>query len=298
MKRLLPIIILFILVESCDHRKKLSDAYGNFEAEDVIVSAEMSGKLLQFTVREGRRLDEGGIVGLIDTVQLSLQLKQLEAQRSAVKSKIAGVEAQVSVQQQQYENLLVSMNRVSKLLGSGAATQQQQDDLDGQLKLIKRQIAASQTSFVSIQKEMAVVDSQKDLLLYQLSKCRIVNPVSGVILEKYLNVGEMAVVGKPLFKIADLSTLDLRCYVSEDLLSVLKLGQKVSVLTDGENGTLNELSGVISWISDEAEFTPKIIQTRKERVKLVYAVKVNVINDGSLKIGMPGEMVLTDKQRK
>lgn len=290
MKRIIPFIILVVALSSCDHRNDLSDAYGNFEVEDVIVSAEANGKLLQFNVQEGAKIEAGIKLGLIDTIQATLQIKQLEAQQMAVKSKIAGVKAQVAAQEQQKANIQISYNRVLKLVDGGVATQQQKDDLEGQLKLVDKQIEASKTQIVSINKEIEVIESQKQLLEEQLSKCTINSPVSGVVLEKYIRAGEMAVAGKPLFKIADLSSLDLRCYISGDKLSQVKLGERVKVLIDSGKETLDELDGAISWISSEAEFTPKIIQTKEERVKMVYAIKVKVKNDGRLKVGMPGEM--------
>ena len=292
MKRFIPFIITLIALSACDHRENLSDAYGNFEAEDVIVSAEATGKLIQFNLSEGMQLDEGQVVGLIDTVGLTLQIDQLDAQQGAVESKLAGIKAQIAAQEQQKVNIQVSYDRVVKLVESGAATQQQKDDLEGQLKLVQKQIEASKAQITSVWKEVDVLEAQKDLLIEKLSKCTISSPEKGVVLEKYVREGEIAVAGKPLFKIADLSTLDLRCYVSGDKLSKIKLGQQVKVLTDSGKDSMDELQGTVSWISGEAEFTPKIIQTKEERVKLVYAVKVKVKNDGRLKVGMPGEMVI------
>jgi HlyD family secretion protein len=293
MKRLFPIIIALLAFTACDHRKDLSDAYGNFEANDVIVSAEATGKLLSFKVEEGIQVDTAVQLGLIDTASTALQLQQLEAQQAAVNSKIAGVTAQINTLKQQKANLQINIDRVANLLKTGAATQQTKDDLDGQMKLIDKQIDASKTQIASIQKESSVMDAQRELLLLQQSKCAITSPAKGVILEKYINEGELAVAGKPLFKVADLSTLELRCYIPGDKLSALKIGNNVTVLYDSGKETMEKLQGTVSWISNEAEFTPKIIQTKKERVKLVYAVKVKVANDGSLKIGMPGEMQIS-----
>lgn len=292
MKRIIPIIIAVIAFSSCNHREKLSDAYGNFEVEDVLVSNEMTGKLVQFKIDEGQQLKQGQVVGLVDTISISLQIDQLNAQQAAVESKLSSIKAQIAAQEQQKANIEVTYNRVVKLLESGAATQQQNDDLEGQLKLLQKQIEASKTQITSVWKEVGVLRAQKAMLVEQLSKCTIVSPEQGVVLEKYLHKGELAVAGKPLFKMANLASLDLRCYISGDKLTKIKLGQKVKVLIDSGKETMDQLEGTVSWISSEAEFTPKIIQTKEERVKLVYAVKVTVKNDGSLKVGMPGEMLI------
>lgn len=280
------------MVTACNHRENLSDAYGNFEAEEVIVSSEATGKLIQFNLKEGQHLDAGQEIGLVDTINLSLQIKQIEAQQAAVESKLTGIKAQIAIQEQQKSNILVNYSRILKLLESGVATQQQKDDMEGQLKLIQKQIDASKTQITSVWKELEVLNAQKEILLQSLSKCTITAPGKGVVLVKYIHQGEISVAGKPLFKMADLSSLELRCYLSGDKLQKIKLGQKVNILVDSGEKSTDILNGTVSWISGEAEFTPKIIQTKEERVKLVYAVKVAVENDGSLKIGMPGEMVI------
>jgi len=290
MKHLILFIIVVASLFSCDHRKDLSDAYGNFEAEDVIVSAEATGKLIHFSIEEGMSITSGKPIGLIDTTQITLQIKQIDAQIDAVQSKIGSIHAQIATQNQQKENLKVNLNRVEKLLASEVATQQQLDDLEGQMKLIGKQIDASKTQLSSIQKEIKVLEENKNILLFQLSKCKISAPVNGTILEKYIRTGELAVAGKPLFKLADMSSLDLHCYITGDQLSQIIVGNSIKVIIDSGKASKTELEGVVTWISNEAEFTPKIIQTKEERVKLVYAVKVKVKNDGRLKIGMPGEI--------
>jgi HlyD family secretion protein len=289
----ITVLIALVLFTACNHRGDLADAYGNFEVDAAIISAESSGVLLGFNVEEGEKLEKSAMVGLIDTAQIYLQIEQLESQVGATHTKIANVEAQIATQLQQKENLMVQYNRVKNLVESGAATIQQQDDLEGKLKLVEKQVSALKTQISSVKHEIKVMEEQKKQLLLKRSKCNIVNPVAGVVLEKYVNEGEMAVAGKPLYKVADLSSMFLRCYVSGAQLSEVKVGQKVDVAIDGQNDEMQHLSGKVSWISDEAEFTPKIIQTKEERVKLVYAVKVKVPNDGRLKLGMPGEMRLS-----
>ena len=205
-------------------------------------------------------------------------------------SKIASVNAQVASYKQQQENIRVNYNRVVKLVETGAATIQQRDDMEGQLKLIDKQIDAAKTQIVSINREEAVLESQGALLKEQLSKCYVTSPINGIVLKKYVNEGEMAVAGKPLLKVADLSELDMHCYISGNQLSSVKLGDRVNVLFDTGKNKMETIPGIVTWISDEAEFSPKMIQTKKDRVKLVYEMKVKVKNDGRLKVGMPGEV--------
>jgi HlyD family secretion protein len=290
MKIRLLLILLIPAFMACDHRKDLSDAYGNFEVEDVIISSESTGKLLEFPVQEADKISKGQEIGLIDTVQYFLQMNQLKAQKMSVQSKISSVNAQIATYQQQKDNIQVTYERILKLVTTGAATQQQKDDIEGQLKLIDKQIEASKTQITSINREEGVLGTQEALLNEQLLKCRVKSPIDGMILKKYINEGEFAVAGKALLKVADLSVLELRCYISGDDLSSVKLGQQVKVLFDTGKEQMESIEGKVSWISDEAEFSPKIIQTKKERVKLVYAMKVKVANDGRLKVGMPGEV--------
>jgi HlyD family secretion protein len=290
MKRILIFILLAASLVACNHRNELSDAYGNFEVDDIIVSAETTGKLLKSEVSEADKVSKDMEFALVDTIQYALQLNQLDAQKSSVQSKIAGVNAQIASYKQQKENIQVNYNRVLKLVETGAATVQQRDDLEGQLKLTGKQIDAAKTQIFSINKEQGVLDAQEALLREQLSKCSVKSPIDGVVLSKYVNEGEMVVAGKPLVKIADLSVLELHCYISGDQLSSVKLGDKVKVLFDSGKNQMETIDGTVFWISDEAEFSPKIIQTKKERVKLVYGMKVKVANGGRLKVGMPGEV--------
>lgn len=284
------LILLIPAMVACDHRKELSDAYGNFEVEDIIISAEATGNLLKFPISEGDKITKDQEIGLIDTIQYSLQLSQLKAQKMSVQSKIAGVNAQIATYQQQKENIQVTYDRVVKLVTTGSATQQQKDDLEGQLKLVDKQIEAAKTQITSINREDGVLNAQEAIVKEQFAKCTVKSPIKGIVLKKYINEGELAVSGKPILKVADLAELELRCYISGEELSAIKLGNQVKVLFDVGNNQMEAISGKVSWISDEAEFSPKIIQTKEERVKLVYAMKVTVENDGRLKVGMPGEV--------
>ncbi|WP_163321838.1 HlyD family secretion protein [Draconibacterium mangrovi] len=290
MKKIFYIISLPFLFLACQSNNDTADAYGNFEAETVIVSAETPGKILELNVDKGDKIEAGYSAALIDTVQLLLQLLQLDAQQTAVVAKRQSIQSQIAVFEEQKTNLKINEERIQKMLKDGAATQKQLDDIQGQISVIDKQIANTKTQFTLISKEQEVLEAQKASVADQLNRCNIKSPVSGTILETYAEQGELTAAGKALFKIADISELELKVYVSGAQLPHVKLGQQIDVLVD-QNSTENQhFTGTITWISSEAEFTPKIIQTKEERVKLVYAVKVTVKNDGTLKIGMPGEV--------
>lgn len=283
------IFILAVVLASCSGNENLSDAYGNFESDDVVVSAEANGQLMVLNIQEGQRIEEGKVVGFVDSTDLTLKKQQLLAQKKAVASKIENIRAQIEVQEQQKKNLLVDKARIEKMLKDGAATQKQLDDINGKIDLVNAQISSINTQNISVQSEMEVIKTQIAQVEEGIKKCRIVNPVKGTVLEKYAEEGEITAFGKPVYKIADLDVLNLKVYVSGDQLPHIKLGQQVEVLIDDTKKENRKLTGVVSWISANAEFTPKIIQTKEERVNMVYAVKIRVKNDGSLKIGMPGE---------
>jgi HlyD family secretion protein len=290
MKYNLLLLILVLSLFGCNRNTEQSDAYGSFEAETVIVSAESAGKILQLTIEKGQHIKAGELAALIDTVQINLQLLQIDAQKEAINSRRQTINSQIEVLNEQKANLKINENRTKKMLKDGAATQKQLDDIQGNMSVIDKQIASTKTQFLSVSKEQEVLEAQKSSLLDRLARCTVKSPISGTILETYAEQGELTAAGKSLFKIADLSELELKVYVSGAQLPNIKLGQKVEVLID-KNETENQtLSGKITWISSEAEFTPKIIQTKEERVKFVYAVEVTVKNDGALKIGMPGEV--------
>jgi HlyD family secretion protein len=284
------IIAIAILFFGCNNNEKKSDAFGNFEANPVIVSSESSGKVLQLNVEKGQKIDEGFVAAVIDSTQLYLKLKQLEAQQNAVQSKRQSIRAQINVLEQQKTNLLDDKKRVEEMLHDGAATKKQLDDISGQIAVIERQTESTQTQFTTIDSELNVLKTQMASTRDLIDRCMVKSPATGTILETYIEKGELAGPGKPLFKIADLDDLILKVYISGAQLPDVKIGQKVEVLVDKNEEENQSLTGEVVWISSEAEFTPKIIQTKEERVKLVYAVKVKVENDGTLKIGMPGEV--------
>lgn len=284
------LLLIVIGLISCNGNDDRSDAYGNFETDEVIVSSEIAGKLINFNIELGDQVKKNQLLALVDTTQLSLQIKQLEAQKQVIASKKVNLNAQIEVQKEQIESLKTEQERIHKLFSDKAATQQQMDDVDGKMQVLQKQLKSIRSQFVSIHSELEVVDAQLAIAKDKLDKCFIKSLMDGVVLEKYLELGELAAPGKAVVKLGDLSELDLRVYVSGTQLPNIELGQQVDVLIDKDEDTNQFLSGEVSWISTEAEFTPKIIQTKEERVKLVYAVKVRVKNDGRLKIGMPGEV--------
>lgn len=290
MKKLIWIILISTLAIACSNDDDKADAYGNFEATEVMVSAMAQGEILSLTIEEGQQLDADLIVGLIDTVDLSLKKRQLQRGKDAVYTGLVTIKAQQDVLLQQKKNLLVDKNRVDKLYKDGAATQKQRDDISGAMDLLEAQIISTNSQKDRIMAEAQTIDAQIDQVMESLQKCRITNPTSGTILIKYAEAGEVAVMGKPLYKIADLSQMELKVYVSGVQLTHIKLGQDVEVQIDNTKKENSSMKGQISWISSTAEFTPKTIQTKDERVNLVYAVKIRVTNDGSVKIGMPGQV--------
>lgn len=283
------ILGLSFLMFSCGNQQQKSDAYGNFESDKVTVSAEGNGKILSFNVEEGDLLKKGQEIGLIDTLDLYYKKEQLQAQRSSLQANFQQIDAQVEVQKQQLENIEISKKRVEKLFAKGAATQKQVDDVSGQYDVVNKQITATETQRNALQQQINSIGKQIEQIELAISKCHIISPVDGTVLSKLSMQGEMAGIGKPLFTMADLTSLNLKAYISEDQLSTIKIGQKVSAIIDTPEG-LKTMPGTLIWVSESAEFTPKTIQTRDERVNLVYAIKVKVVNDGSLKIGMPGEV--------
>ncbi|MBK8806571.1 MAG: efflux RND transporter periplasmic adaptor subunit [Bacteroidales bacterium] len=298
MRTIFLILVAGLVFTSCSNSEKKSDAYGNFEATEVLISAQQTGILENYTATEGKKLKKGEVVGLTDTLQLYLKRKQYLAQKQVILAKYSGVDKGIDVQVQQKANTHTEMNRVKRLLEGGAATAKQLDDIEAALSLIEKQIISTQTQYSVIQAELTGINVNIETVNDQISRCEIVNPLEGTVLQSYVEQGELVTMGKPLYKIADLSVLQLKVYVSGAQLSQVALGDTVTVLTDKNKDEYNQTKGVVTWIASEAEFTPKIIQTKEERVNLVYAMKVNVPNtDGIYKIGMPAEVVLLTKEK-
>jgi HlyD family secretion protein len=312
MKQIVFIALISIsMLTACKNGNGNADASGTFEANEVIVSAESSGKLISFTVEEGQLIAKDSVVGTVDATNISLQKEQVESSIQALGEKTADVspqvkllEDQLAVQQSQLNNLLHEQGRIQNLLKQDAATGKQLDDINAQVEVAKRsmnvtrqQIQVQQNNVAtqnrSILSEGKPLQKRVAQLEDQLKKTTIVNPVAGTVLTKYAEQGEITSTGKALYKIADLSTITLRAYITGAQLSQVKLGQTVKVLVDDGAKKYKEYSGTISWVSDKAEFTPKTIQTKDERANLVYATKIKVKNDGYLKIGMYGEVKFT-----
>ena len=288
--RTLLFLSIIIILGSCTNNKTKSDAFGNFETDEVIVSSENSGKILMTAFIEGEKVTQGAVMAVTDTANLILQRSQLLAQKEAVLAQKAGLFAQIAVSDQQITNIQKDQVRIQKMLSEGAATPKQMDDIDGQISLAGKQKKAYTAQISAIEKNAEAVDAQVAVLNDRIGSSIVKAPISGIILEKYAETGELATPGKPLYKMANIDNLILRVYASGPQLTQIQTGKQVRVLIDGNQG-IKEISGTVEWVSSEAEFTPKIIQTREERVKLVYAVKVRVPNDGSLKLGMPGEII-------
>lgn len=289
MKNSTLILIAAALLEGCSNKTGEADAFGTFEATEVIVSAETSGKILRFDAAEGSEIDEGAELALIDTTLFHLQKQELDAGMKSVRTRIATIDAQNAILEQQIANINVNIARIENMLKDDAATKKQYDDLTGQVAVLGKQIAANNTQKSSVGAELQVMQSKKATLNEQLARSHVKSPLKGTIIEKYSEAGELTAAGKPLVKIADLSVMKLKVYVSGAQLGSIKVGQECTVRVDeGEKG-YKSFSGNISYISGKAEFTPKIIQTKEERVTLVYAVTIEVRNDGTMKSGMPGE---------
>lgn len=287
-------IVLAIGLMGCQRNTEDFDATGTFEATEVIVSAEASGKLIHFRADEGVQLTCGEEVGLIDTVQLHLQKMQLLANRKSVDTQRPDIGKQIAATRQQIAKAEQEKSRVERLLQSNAANRKQWDDWNAEIALLNKQLEAQlstlQKSTASLNEQSASVAIQVAQVEDKLQKSRIISPISGTVLAKYAEAGELASVGKPLFKIADVENMYLRAYITSKQLAEVKLGQQVALYADFGDGERKPFEGTVTWISDKAEFTPKTILTDDERANQVYAIKIAFRNDGTAKIGMYGEV--------
>ena len=305
----------FLLISSCNGNQAGYDASGNFEADEVIVSAQLTGELLSFDLREGDTLQAGVVVGQIDATIPNLEKEQTEAKIAALHSKTFSpkdqnelVKKQLAVQEAELDHQLKEKDRTENLLKADAATKKQLDDLNALIDQLEKQIHVTKQQLKlnayntatlnnGILSEKAPLEKAAAQYQEQINKGRILNPISGVVLSKYALKGEMAIVGKALYKIANTDTLTLKAYMSGESLSQVKIGQEVEVRIDQGNSAYKKYEGRISWISSKSEFTPKTIQTKNERANLVYAIKVRVKNDGFLRIGMYGEAILNSTKK-
>jgi HlyD family secretion protein len=294
LKKIYVPFLLFIMLFSACSKKNKFDASGTFESTEVIVSSEADGEIRRFDVKEGQRLDSGQQVGYIDTIQLYLRKKQLLANAKAILVTRPDINKEIASIEQQIANAKKEKQRTENLVNANAAPQKQLDDIDEQLDVLQKQLEAQKstlsTNTSGIQEQSKPVYFQAQQIDDQIKKSIIVNPITGTVLTKYAEFGEITSSGKALYRIADLSVMTLRAYVSNSQLSQVKIGQDVKVYIDNGDKTYKEMTGTIKWVSDKAEFTPKTIQTKEERANLVYAVKIDVKNDGYLKIGMYGEV--------
>ena len=315
MNHKLLVLILILLIAACGSNTMHPDATGTFEADEVIVSAEVPGKILSFNIDEGSQLPKDSVVGIIDATNLTLQKDQVDAsiralseKTSDLKPQVKLLEDQLQVQQSQLKTMEREKTRTENLLKQDAATGKQLDDINAQIDVLNKQIAVTRQQMVvnrsntttsnrGILSETEPLKKKVAQLEDQLQRAKILNPISGNVLAKYAEAGEVVSTGKALYKIADLSYINLRAYITGDMLPQVKTGQKVKVLIDQGKNDYKPYEGTIIWIADKAEFTPKTIQTKEERANLVYAIKIKVKNDGYLKIGMYGEVQLTEDKK-
>ena len=285
------------LLSACGNEKGKYDATGTFEATEVIVSSEASGKLLDFNITEGDQLQQGKEVGYVDTVQLYLKKLQLQANTTTVKSRRQDIGKQIAAIKQQIVTQEREKRRWENLVKSNAGNQKQLDDINSQIAYLQKQLIAQTSTLennnAGVNGESSSLEIQVAQLNDQLSKCHIISPINGTVLSKYAEKGELATPGKALFKVADIENMFLRAYITSDQLSQIKIGQKVKVFADYGGENVKEFPGTVTWISNKSEFTPKGILTKDERANLVYAVKVAVKNSGEIKIGMYGEVSFT-----
>jgi HlyD family secretion protein len=282
-----------LLVAAACHRGNEPDAYGNFEADEVSVSAQANGQLISFTPAEGSVLRVGEVVGFIDTTQLALERAQLVAQQAATAARVTEAGQQIQVYQTQLALALRNYERMQRLFEEKAATAQQRDQAERDYRTLVAQIGAAKAQQQSVSRDASSGSARVAQINDQIAKSKVINPQGGTVLATYVKTGEVVQSGEPLYKIANVDTLILRAYITEKQLSAVQLGQQVQVHIDQGGGKLLSLPGTVRWISTKAEFTPTPVQTRDERADLVYAMKVYVPNPrGALKIGMPADMTL------
>lgn len=289
------LVIALVTFTGCDNSNKKHDASGTFEATETIISAEANGKIMMLSVNEGDEVKAGQLLGYIDSTQLHFTKLQLQQNQKAILSGKPDIKTQLEALERELVNALADKKRIENLVKGEVASQKQLDDANTRIAVIKAKIDAQKsmlnTTTSTIHEQSRTISVQLAQVEDQLMKCKIVNPVAGTVLATYAAQFEMTSAGRPLYKVADLSTINLKAYVTSDQFTSLKLGQLVKVQVDGQEGETKMYEGVVEWINSKAEFTPKTIQTKNERANLVYAIKVKVKNDGLLKIGMYGEVI-------
>lgn len=292
--RLLTTLYIPFILFSCSNINEEYDATGSFEATEVIVSSQVNGRILSLDIEEGEQLEAGITVGQIDSTQLYLQKMSLLANTEGVRAQQPDIQKQTAAIVQQIYTQEREKARIKNLLASNAANKKQLDDIESQIEILQKQLSALTSTLEKSSKNISAQSTSLDIQVAQLNdmleKSKIVSPITGIVLNRYAEAGELATMGTPLFKVADTSTLFLRAYITNNQLAQVKLNDEVTVRVDDGQGGMRQYSGRISWISNKSEFTPKTIQTKNERANMVYALKIEVPNDGYLKIGMYGEV--------
>ena len=301
MKKIIAMAGVALVLNACGRKERQYDATGVFEATETTVYAEQTGALLTFNVEEGDTVGQNREVGLIDTTQLWLKMKQAEAMKSVYQSQKPEQEKQIAVTRQQLAKAKQDQQRYKELVADGAAPAKMLDDANSQVEVLQRQLDAQLSSLRvntnALDKQMDATDVQAEQLRDQIRKCHILVPAKGTVIEKYVERGEFVSAGKPLFKMADTENMFIRAYVTSAQLENIKTGQKATVFADYGNGGKKEYEGRVTWISSRSEFTPKTILTDDERADLVYAVKVAIKGDGYVKMGMYGEVLFASEKR-
>jgi len=281
-----------MILLSCNRKEQEFDAMGHFEADELTLMSETSGRIIKLTIREGDKIHAGDTVAITDTVSPILQIRQIEAQQEAVRSKIPTIRSQERIIDKEISVLQAEKERFAKLVNEQAATSKSLDDINNQIELAKVRKSGFQPQINSLMQELEVLKAQEALLSEQLNRCFVISKTPGTVLDLIANESEITVPGKAILKLADLDNMILKAYVSGDQLPTFTNGQSVNVRIDKPGKEYYSYPGQVFWVSGQAEFTPKVIQTKTERVNLVYAIKVRVKNDGRIKIGMPGELLL------
>ena len=293
MKNLLLILALTLLISSCSKKEHEADAWGNFEAVDFILSSQTNGQIIHFPVNEGDRIEEGTLIAIIDTGTYILKLEEIMATKATVRSRLNTIAAQNEVYSQQIKNLKVDLNRIKKMYDDGAATKKQLDDISGKIEVLRKQVDAGNSQKSSVLSELGVLNAKIKQVQDQVERSKIRATGKGTIITKYAEAGEVSAAGKPLVKMANLDRIRLKVYVSGGQLPQVVVGSDCLVRIDNSDKGFIEYTGKIIVVGSKAEFTPKIIQTKKERVSMVYPVTIEVVNDGRIKSGMPGEAIFT-----
>lgn len=295
MKTLTTSLFIAFLLTQCTPAENQSDAYGNFEATEITISAEVPGKVLTVNIDEGTKIAKGQVIALVDTTSLYIQKELMKASMEALEAKLQNVPVQLKVLMEKLEVLEREQGRFTKLVEDGAANEKQLDDITGEIKVVKSQLSATKSQLSTANRgllaELKPLSWKLKNIDDQLSRCTIQSPIDGIAISVFKEEGEVVGINQPIAKIANLDQMTLRVYVSGNQLSSIKMGGSAEIRYDGPDGGIKKTTGWVSWISSKAEFTPKTIQTREERVNQVYAVELKVPNDGALKIGMPGEAV-------